>query len=389
MKPNANRAALEDAELVPLCLDDEHQDSVDDRKDLGMGINAATRMIETETSRLQVLTLMFIFFFGMVGHELALEGATTEFSSVRSIASSATLFQFAFCFLLPLMVTQGRALQRFPKSPRDAIPYGKLCLVVFGATALASYSLKWVTYPTKVVFKSAKLIPTMMVSTFLQGKRYGWLDYAAALLICVGAAGYAMDSNVDPTSTNQSSVPGLALLIVSVLCDALVPNLQQQFMTPPNALSAFELMVNVNAIGFAGLLASMVATGQLSEVLQKCFEFPRLSMYLTLVGLGLSTAVLAYTQLIQASGSVTAVAVATLRKVVTVILSYMFFPKRPAWHTCNCRYCSHWRNPPQYHEEVRKMREGGRQRVRTATHPVISTILCAEEDVVGMHVRIF
>jgi hypothetical protein len=127
MKPNANRAALEDAELVPLCLDDEHQDSVDDRKDLGMGINAATRMIETETSRLQVLTLMFIFFFGMVGHELALEGATTEFSSVRSIASSATLFQFAFCFLLPLMVTQGRALQRFPKSPRDAIPYGKLC----------------------------------------------------------------------------------------------------------------------------------------------------------------------------------------------------------------------------------------------------------------------
>jgi adenosine 3'-phospho 5'-phosphosulfate transporter B3 len=130
-----------------------------------------------------------------------------------------------------------------------------------------------------------------------------------------------------PPSTNQSSVPGLALSIVSVLCDALVPNLQQQFMTPPDALSAFELMVNVNAIGFAGLLASMVATGQLSEVLQKCFEFPRLSMYLTLVGLGLSTAVLAYTQLIQASGSVTAVAVATLRKVVTVILSYMFFPK--------------------------------------------------------------
>jgi solute carrier family 35 (adenosine 3'-phospho 5'-phosphosulfate transporter), member B3 len=42
----------------------------------------------------------------------------------------------------------------------------------------------------------------------------------------------------------------------------------------------------------------------------------------------LSTAVLAYTRLIQASGSVVAVAVSTLRKVVTVTLSYIVFPKQ-------------------------------------------------------------
>ena len=45
------------------------------------------------------------------------------------------------------------------------------------------------------------------------------------------------------------------------------------------------------------------------------------------VGVGLGTAVLSYTELIRRSGPAVAVAVATLRKVVTVVLSYILFPK--------------------------------------------------------------
>ena len=48
---------------------------------------------------------------------------------------------------------------------RDFTPYIRLSLAVFGATALATHSLHYVSYPTKVVFKAAKLIPTMIVST--------------------------------------------------------------------------------------------------------------------------------------------------------------------------------------------------------------------------------
>jgi len=43
--------------------------------------------------------------------------------------------------------------------------------------------------------------------------------------------------------------------------------------------------------------------------------------------MGLGTAVLAYTELIRRSGPAVAVAVATLRKVVTILLSYIIFPK--------------------------------------------------------------
>jgi adenosine 3'-phospho 5'-phosphosulfate transporter B3 len=321
-----SKVTSDDVERVPLFLEEEGNDTISTSTTTSADTYARTIFNDGEATQLQVISYMLVFFAAMVGHELALEAATTEFSFVDSIAYSVTLFQFGFCLLLPLLVTQGNALKRFPRSPREALPYVKLSLVVFGATALASQSLKWVTYPTKVVFKSTKLIPTMMVATIMQGKRYGWLDYLAALLLCVGAAGYAMDSSVSHGPVNNA-VPGLVLLIISILCDALVPNLQQQFMTPPDALSATELMVNVNAVGFSGLLVYMLAMGQLMEGIRTCLEFPRLMVYLTLVGLGLSTAVLAYTRLIQTSGSVAAVAVATLRKVATIVLSYIVFPK--------------------------------------------------------------
>lgn len=307
----------------------------------------------------------------MIAHELALEAANSEFSDLGSLPYAVTLFQFGFCVLLPLVISKGRALAKFPRNTKDFIPYIRLSIVVFGATALASMSLKYVNYPTKVIFKSAKLIPTMVVATLLQGKRYGTHDYVAALMLCAGAAGYSYGSG-GGSKAQSTSWPGLALLLVSIFCDALVPNFQQMLMTKPSdtyessskseemkelpqyitvdsdmsqekhaananetsgttkqsqGVSAAELMVNVNAIGFVGLSLYMGASGELSAAVATAALHPRLVMYLTMVGVGLSTAVFAYTRLIQASGSVVAVAVATLRKVATVVLSYVVFPK--------------------------------------------------------------
>ena len=92
-------------------------------------------------------------------------------------------------------------------------------------------------------------------------------------------------------------------------------------------LSASELMTNANGIGCIGLLVFMVGSGSLMEAVMAVMSHPRLLGYLFIIGTSLSTAVLCYTQLIQQAGSVVAVAVATLRKVATIVLSYVIFPK--------------------------------------------------------------
>ena len=86
-------------------------------------------------------------------------------------------------------------------------------------------------------------------------------------------------------------------------------------------------MVNTNAIGFTFIALYMIGMGQVIEFIMMCETYPLLLPYLIMIGTCLSIAVYAYTRLIQESGSVFAVSIATLRKVATMILSYIVFPK--------------------------------------------------------------
>ena len=193
---------------------------------------------------------------------------------------------------------------------------------------------------TKVVFKSAKLIPTMLVSTLVYGNRtYSPEQYIAALLICIGAAGYGFNPEKG-SSENDTSYYGIILLTISIICDAIVPNFQQRLMAIPtdipmvngrdiscDGLSAQAVMVNTNAIGFGMLSTYMFFNGSLNDAISTATNNIRLFEYLVGIGLGLATAVFFYTRLIKCSGPVAAVAVTTLRKVATMILSYIIFPK--------------------------------------------------------------
>jgi drug/metabolite transporter (DMT)-like permease len=334
------------------------------------------------------------FFTCMVFMELALEGAFVAFPDptvTSSLPYAVTIFQFACCFGLPVILSRGEALASFPRTLPACVPYISLSVVVLGSTFLASLSVRYVSYPTKVVFKSAKLIPTMMVATLLQqqqkqqqkGSNYTRLDYMAAALLCAGAAGYGWrgggeNGGSGDAVSHSSSYTGIILLLVSVCCDAFTPNIQQRLMAPSTVpslpmaitvgpshghphkeasrplmslwnkvlglflpttnhhahggggglgLSADALMTNANGIGCIGLVVVMTFNGSLWEAIRATMVHPLLLVYLMVIGMALATAVWCYTRLIQQAGSVVAVAVATLRKVVTVVLSYIIYPK--------------------------------------------------------------
>lgn len=285
------------------------------------------------------MTILFIavFFFAMIAHELALEATSSDFSELDSLTAAVTLYQFGFCFLLPFILSRGKVCESFPKSSKEIQSYIKLSLLVFGATGLATQSLQFVNYPTKVIFKSAKLIPTMAISTVFHGfhgPKYTPLDYAAALLICLGAAGFSYQNGGG--SDKESSYYGVALLTISIICDAVVPHVQKQLMAKPLlpsssphhvGLSAQAVMINTNAVGFGILLIYMIISGSFFDAVMSALTHPRLFTYLTCVGLCLSSAVLAYTNLIKVTSPVMAVTVTTLRKVVTITLSYFLYPK--------------------------------------------------------------
>ena len=360
-----------------------------------------TTLSSSSSSSSSVYASALGFFLSMVGMELALEGANDAFPDLVALPYAVTLFQFGCCFALPIVLSGGKSLETFPGNLAGALPYVSLSTVVFGGTFLGTLSVRYVSYPTKVVFKSAKLIPTMIVASVWNSgggggtsNRYGWMEYLSAGLVCAGAAGYGLDTGSGtggPVGLTSASSVGIMCLLASIFCDAFTPNLQQKLMAPPAqqqhhkqqqqqqqqptttaatttegpgllpttasnttatasydkrkkqhccgvvtgyllpatgmGLSARELMTNANGVGFFGLVIGMAWNGTLWEAIRTAVRHPVLLAYLLAVGGTLSVAVLCYTRLIREAGSVVAVAVATLRKVATVVLSYVVYPK--------------------------------------------------------------
>ena len=317
------------------------------------GLYAIGAYLRKQNVSFSMVGYTILFFSCMVLMEIVLEALMHQFPNLDSMATSVTLFQLGICVLIPLVLSQGTALQRFPRQTDDFIPYIFLSVLVFGATGLATQSVKYVSFPTKVVFKSSKLIPTMFVASIVQRKIYSTTEYLAAVFLCMGAAGYAY-GGTSLSATGRDSSYGIVLLIISVFCDAVVPNVQKLLLSKANndishlglpnistdngtktntvttnfgGLSADELMVNTNAMGFGMLFVYMIFTDHMREFVETCFIQPLLFVYLVTVGTCLAVAVSAYMRLIQESGSVFAVGVATLRKVASVVLSFVLFPK--------------------------------------------------------------
>lgn len=122
------------------------------------------------------------------------------------------------------------------------------------------------THNQQVVFRSCKLIPTMAISGFMNSKRFTCVEYGAAVAVCLGLVLFGLaDFSVSPTfrygfvlvgvtlfmivlvppppiqpctirqrnppmptSQKHNSPLGMLLLFLSIVCDSILPNVQEK-----------------------------------------------------------------------------------------------------------------------------------------------------------------
>lgn len=236
-----------------------------------------------------------------------------------------TVAEFSGCFLLAKLCG-GRLLPEFGSWSRTLPAYIVLAFLVFCGSALPNYAVGYVQYPVKVVFKSSKLIPVMLVSVFMRNSRaYSGKEYLAAALLCAGTAGFAHGAGRAGNPSDMVYV-GLALLILAVIGDALLANFQQRMMQG-SEVDPNSMMARVNFLGLAGILLCNVFSGEAAGFVELSRADPEIALSMVLIMITFSVGVWAYTHLINEAGAVFAIGVATLRKVFTVVLSYCIFPK--------------------------------------------------------------
>lgn len=196
--------------------------------------------------------------------------------------------------------------------------------VAFAMTAsrgLTNVSLQYLNYPTQVIFKSMKLITVMIGSVLYLRKSYSLLEYCAAGLLVASAALFSL-GDVDVAPSYDTT--GLAIVLISLVFDALHSNVQEGVLRDaPES----EVMLFSNC--FAALCTLVVCwmVGELGPAVAFCSANPIAYFLFVFRACVIYMGVLCFVTLIKQFGAVNATTVTTVRKILSILFSFIAFPK--------------------------------------------------------------
>lgn len=263
-----------------------------------------------------LLVLGVFVFFG--AHNFLQEAITEKMNKQHSVILGYTeVLGVAVCSFIERCYIQR---ERGRIAPLSAYPLLTLCLM--GSSALSNISLDYINFPTKVVFRSCKLIPTMIIASIVHKKVFSGMEYACATAICAGLVLFAAaDWSVAPVFHPK----GLFLVILSVCADAILPNAQERLFRLGSSRLEVTLYTNLFS-----LLAYSIATlwsGDLVAAAKLTWNNQRLMLYFSVYTFVAYVAISVHMTVVKRYGGVTAVLVATGRKGMTLVLSFLCFPK--------------------------------------------------------------
>ena len=202
-------------------------------------------------------------------------------------------------------------------------------------------ALRYLNYTTRIVAKSSKVIPTMIIGTVLQGRRYGANEYVAASMLVVGIALFTMgDVDARPSFDPR----GVALIVAALFLDSFAANFEERrLFDVPDPSSHAEVVFHANAVGAAFTICAMAVTGELSQALQSLGigssseDASTTGSFAAALPATLMSAAFGYVSvsfillLIRHFGASNAEIVKSTRKLVSIAASLLLYPKPMGW----------------------------------------------------------
>uniref|UniRef100_A0A7S1LNJ3 EamA domain-containing protein n=1 Tax=Alexandrium catenella TaxID=2925 RepID=A0A7S1LNJ3_ALECA len=303
----------------------------------------------------RLTALVFSFTFGMLLFEICMEALFSLPDVPRTMSLWNTTVQFSFCAIIPALysLSQGRGPSTGRSSdvevgcPTDVAkpnvevqisfrglirtwaPFLVLSMMQFAAGVAANHAVHFVDFTMKVVSKASKLLPTMVISSVVGNSRsYTATEYFAAVMLCGGTAVFSCGSSREGSGIGESAhadfIYGMLLLAFAVIADGIMPNMQQAMLR--RGCGPDELTFRINIAGAVGGILGLTISGDWRRMAAYAESMPCAIPLLLASGFTFSISVMSYMRLIEEAGSVYAVGVSTVRKSVTVFLSFMLFP---------------------------------------------------------------
>jgi len=205
--------------------------------------------------------------------------------------------------------------------------YTFLTICLLSSSGPSNMSLSYINFPTKVVFRSCKLIPTMVLATLINKHVFSSVEYVCAIAMCVGLVLFA---SADWKLTPTFNPIGLVLVSLSVLADAVLPNAQERLFK--HGSSRLEVTLYSNIFTLIAMTCTTLASGDLVGVILHAIRDRQLAFYICIYIPVAYMAISAFMTIVKRYGAVTGVLIGMARKAMTLYLSFLLFPKAFSWY---------------------------------------------------------
>ncbi|XP_063597622.1 adenosine 3'-phospho 5'-phosphosulfate transporter 1-like isoform X1 [Penaeus indicus] len=214
------------------------------------------------------------------------------------------------------------------RQPRHTAPIYKYSYCSF-SNIMSSWcqyeALKYVSFPTQVLAKASKIIPTMIMGKIVSSKKYDYYEYFTAFLISVGMTMFLMGSTEASDKTSSSTtMSGVIILVGYMSFDAFTSNWQGELFTQ-HKMSSVQMMCGVNFFSCLLTTTSLLQQGGFGVSLTFMFTYPVFFWDCLILSVCSATGQLFIYHTISTFGPVVFIIIMTIRQGLAILLSCILY----------------------------------------------------------------
>ncbi|CAD7970065.1 unnamed protein product [Amoebophrya sp. A25] len=197
-----------------------------------------------------------------------------------------------------------------------------------GAHFFGLSALQYIPFPLQVVCKSCKAVPVMLGEKVLARKKHSPEKMMQVYLMSAGVVAFTLAGGSKKGKSDFELTPtlflGLGFVLAALVCDGIYGPFQNRIVAQHNA-SPYQLMFNMNLyeLFFAVVLATV--TGELPKGIAFVVAHPSVLPNLGYFGTTMAIGSLFVYTLQKNFGALTVTLTTTLRKLISVVFSVLWF----------------------------------------------------------------
>jgi len=267
-------------------------------------------------------------YYGLVQEKIFSKDYTGDPDQRFSYSFAVLLFQNLFSAVLAHCVN--RYYYNLKQSAMDLKTELTIAGCNFGTMICANTALSFVSYPVQALMKSSKIISILMVSLLfgaifpaMNKKKYTASQYFSGFVITTGIIIFNLFQGKHK-GEKETSLVGLALLVVSLFCDGMI-GVKQNEAKEKFKPTAFDQMESANKWCLLFTFVFSVVTFQMGPFIFFCVLYPAVIVDLVAIALlGTVGQIFIFYTIFNFSPLILSI-VTTTRKFFTVLASIFFY----------------------------------------------------------------